>query len=126
MILLVEDEPLERKLVHDVLTSSGYLVRVAKAADQALAEIERECPELILIDMSLPDMDGLALVRQLKADEATREIPIVGVTSFPERYTRPEVMSAGCAAFVAKPLSTRDLPHILRDILAAGASRNPA
>jgi CheY-like chemotaxis protein len=108
-ILIVEDHPSQLKLAHHVLSASGHDVCDAKAAEEALAAIRRERPHLILLDMALPDMDGLALARKLRSDPATRDIAIVAVTSFPEKYTKSDALEAGCDSYILKPLSTREL-----------------
>ena len=116
-ILVVEDQLAELKLMHHVLSAAGNEVREAAAAEIAFASIKEELPDIILTDIALPGMDGLELVRRLKADPATRDIPVVVVTSYPDRYTRDMVMAAGCDAFFAKPLSTRALPATMREVL---------
>ena len=78
-------------------------------------------PDLILLDLRLPGMDGLALVRQLKSDPETRGIPIVAMTAFPERFGKTEMLAAGCAAFLAKPLNTRT-SIATGEVAAAGTS----
>ena len=109
-ILVIEDHPAELKLVHHVLSAAGHDVNNASAAEQAARAIAEDRPQLMLIDMALPGMDGLALIRQLKGDPSTRDIQIVAVTSFPERFPRADAMLAGCDAYLVKPLSTRELP----------------
>jgi len=116
-ILVVEDHALDSKLALHVLQSAGHDVSGAEAAEQAIAAIKNDPPNVILMDMSLPGMDGLTLVRKLKADPVTRDIHIVGVTSYPERFSREEALEAGCDAFLGKPLSTRTLPAVLTDVV---------
>jgi CheY-like chemotaxis protein len=123
-ILVIEDHPSELKLAHQVLSAAGHEVTDAEAAEQAFAAINQERPHIILLDMSLPGMDGLALVRMLKADRSTSEIPIVAVTSFPERYSRSEALAAGCNAYILKPISTRGLPQQLDDLVATQSGRS--
>jgi CheY-like chemotaxis protein len=121
-ILVIEDQPAELKLAHHVLSAAGHSVNGAEAAETAFASIKNDRPELILLDMSLPGMDGLTLVRLLKADAETRDIHIVAVTSYPERFTREQALLAGCDALLVKPLSTRTLPSTLSEVVAAGKS----
>jgi CheY-like chemotaxis protein len=125
-ILVIEDHPSELKLAHHVLSAAGHDVSDAEAAQGALAAIKRERPQLILLDMSLPDMDGLTLARNLKADPETTDIPIVGVTSFPERYSHAEALSAGCEAYFVKPISTRKLSDQLDAIATSHSARSSA
>ena len=116
-ILVVEDQPAELKLAVHVLSAAGHEVDRAIAAEQALAAIETNRPTVILLDLSLPGMDGLTLARKLKADRATSDILIVAVTSYPEKFTMAEALEAGCDAFLHKPVSTRTLPATLRAVV---------
>jgi CheY-like chemotaxis protein len=116
-ILVIEDNPSHLKLAHLVLSAAGYNVNDAGAAEQALEAIKKDKPQLILLDLELPGMDGLTLVRQLKADPETADIQIVAVTSFPERFSQTEALAAGCVAFLAKPINTRTLPGQLEQLL---------
>jgi CheY-like chemotaxis protein len=108
-ILVIEDHPTQLKLAHIVLSAAGHEVRDAAAADQAFTTIKADRPQLILLDLVLPDIDGLSLVRRLKADPDTRDIHIVAVTSFPERYPKQAALRAGCDAYFVKPFDTRQL-----------------
>jgi CheY-like chemotaxis protein len=116
-ILVIEDHPAELKLAHHVLSAAGHSVNNADAAEQAFASIRSDRPQIILLDMSLPGIDGMTLVRRLKADQATRDIHVVAVTSFPELFPREEALKAGCDAYLVKPLSTRTLPQTLTEIV---------
>jgi CheY-like chemotaxis protein len=116
-ILIIDDNPSHLKLAHLVLSAAGYDVNDAEAAGQALDLIRMEKPQIILLDLELPGMDGLALVKQLKADPETRDIQIIAVTSFPERFPRSEMMTAGCAAYINKPINTRTLPQEMEQLL---------
>jgi two-component system cell cycle response regulator DivK len=117
-VLVVEDQPIESKLAVTVLSAAGHEVERADAAEEALMMIKESQPDVILLDLSLPGMNGFALVRQLKGDPTTRGIPIVAVTSNPEEFSRAEAMSAGCDAYFPKPLSTRALPVMLAQVVA--------
>ena len=106
-ILIVEDEPKSLKLAHLVLSGDGNEVSQADAVIQAMEEITRSEPEVILLDLHMPSPDGLALARALKSDPARQHIAIVAVTSYPETYTREEALAAGCDAYIVKPIDTR-------------------
>jgi CheY-like chemotaxis protein len=116
-ILVVEDQPAELKLAVQVLSAAGFDVDEATAADEAVAAIKRDAPEIILMDLSLPGIDGLTLARKLKADPSTRGILIVAVTSYPEKFSAAEAIAAGCDAYLHKPVSTRTLPETLRAVV---------
>jgi CheY-like chemotaxis protein len=116
-ILVIDDNPSHLKLAHHVLSAAGYSVNDAEAAEQAAAAIKADKPDLILVDLELPGMDGLALVKLLKADPETRQIHIVAVTSYPERFPRSEMMAAGCVAYITTPINTRTLPGQLENLV---------
>jgi two-component system cell cycle response regulator len=116
-ILVIEDTPSDLKLAQIVLSSAGHSVSCAEAAEQALQAVKQNKPQIILLDLLLPDIDGLAFARSLKADPETRDIHIVAVTSFPERYSKAEVLAAGCDAYLTKPINTRRLPGQLEDVI---------
>ena len=116
-ILVIEDNPSHLKLAHHVLSAAGYNVNDAAAAEQAIAAIKSDRPDLILLDLELPGMDGLELVKKLKADPETQHIHIVAVTSYPERYPKAEILAAGCEAYLTKPINTRTLPGQLESLM---------
>jgi CheY-like chemotaxis protein len=116
-ILVIEDNPSHLKLAHLVLSAAGFEVNDAEAAGQALEAIKAEKPQLILLDLELPGMDGLSLVKTLKSDPETSDILIVAVTSYPERYPRAQMLAAGCAAYITKPINTRTLPGQLEQLM---------
>jgi CheY-like chemotaxis protein len=120
-ILVVEDEATEMKLAVHVLSAAGFQVDQAAAAEEALAAIKKDPPTIILLDMSLPGVDGLTLARKLKADPATRGILIVAVTSHPERFRMEDALAVGCDAYLPKPVSTRTLPETLRTVVENAA-----
>jgi two-component system cell cycle response regulator len=115
-ILVIEDTPSDLKLAQVVLMSAGHDVSGAEAAEQALQAVKQDKPQIILLDLFLPDIDGLALARMLKADPETRDIHIVAVTSFPERFSKADVLAAGCDGYLVKPLNTRRLPAQLEEL----------
>lgn len=115
-IFVVEDQPVELKLAVTVLSAAGHEVGRANAAEQALAEIHQSLPDVILLDLSLPGMNGFDLARKLKSDPATSSIPIVAVTSYPERFSEAQAKAAGCDAYLRKPLNTRMLPDLLAEL----------
>jgi len=117
-ILVVEDNPSHLKLAHLVLSAAGYKVNGVTAAEQAIDSIKQEKPQVILLDLELPGIDGLTLVRRLKADEETRDVHVIVVTSYPDRYTKKDALAAGCDAYLVKPISTRALPKIVSEVVA--------
>jgi len=103
-ILLVEDNPVNRRLAEFLLRSQGYQVRAATNAQEAFDTIKAERPDLILMDVQLPGMDGLEATRKLKAEPATRDIPVVAVTSYAMKGDREKALAAGCSGYITKPI----------------------
>jgi CheY-like chemotaxis protein len=121
-ILVIEDNPAQLKLAHHVLSAAGHHVNGIDAAERAFHAIMQDKPQIILLDLELPGMDGLTLVRKLKADANTKDIHIVAVTSFPEKWSRAAALEAGCDAYLVKPISTRMLPQQMADVLKSGSA----
>ena len=108
-VLVVDDHPTNLKLACDVLEWSGYRISRAVDAEQALKEIERSAPDLILMDIGLPGMDGLTLTRKLKAGKATKHIRVVALTAFAMKGDEQKAIEAGCDGYIPKPIDTRVL-----------------
>lgn len=113
VVLVVEDNELNAKLVRVVLEPEGWEVRVARDAQEAVREIASETPRIVLMDLALPGVDGLELTRRLKADRATRGIPIVAMTAFAMKGDEERARAAGCDGYVTKPMDTRALPAVV-------------
>lgn len=109
-ILIVDDHPVNLKLVSGVLEFEGYRVLKAADAEEAQTILAEAQPDLILMDLALPGMDGLTLTRQLKADPATQPIRIVALTAFAMKGDKEKALAAGCDGYLAKPIDTRTLP----------------
>ena len=116
-ILVIEDHLPQRKLANRVLGAAGNHVIDAEAAEEAFMAIKKGRPEVILLDLALFRMDGLTLVRKLKADADTRDIPVIAVTAFPEMFSKADALAAGCDAYLLKPLSTRTLPDEINAVV---------
>jgi two-component system, cell cycle response regulator len=120
-ILVIEDNPSDRKLLSLVLRTGGHRVLAQGSAEAALEQIKSQRPDVILLDLKLPGMDGLALARWLKADPDTRAIPLVAVTAAPELFGREAALAAGCEAFILKPIDTRKLPEAVATLAEEGS-----
>ena len=118
LILIVDDNATNLKLLEYLLVIHHYEVRVAIDAEQALEILATIRPVAILLDLQLPGMDGLALVRRLRADPATRDVVIVAVTAHAMKGEEQRALAAGCDSFVAKPIDTRVLPGQLAQLLS--------
>lgn len=119
-ILIIEDDPTDMKLLSAVLKAGDHRVLEKATAEQALEEIKARHPEVILLDLQLPGMDGLALARLLKQDPETQHIPIVAITAAREKFSKEEALAAGCDAYIVKPVDTRKLSD---QIVSAAAQK---
>jgi CheY-like chemotaxis protein len=116
-VLVVEDEPSSLKLAGLVLSSDGHEVAEADEVHRAIEEILRFEPEVILLDLALPGVDGLTLARALKADPKRRHIVIIAMTAFPETFSREAALAAGCDAYIVKPINTRQLTEQVASVV---------
>jgi len=117
LILLVEDNEKNRKLAHDVLVHQGYRVSDAESAEEALRLVREQPPSLVLMDIHLPGMDGIAALRQLRADPATRTIPVMAVTASAMTHDRAKIMAAGFDGYQSKPISVKSFLAAVRELL---------
>src|SRR3979490_2266940 len=109
-ILIVDDNEMNVKLLRWVLEKNGYQVHAAGDAKTARATIRAVRPRLVLMDIQLPDIDGLQLTREFKADPELRDIPVVAVTSYAMKGDRQKSLDAGCDGYITKPIDTRQFP----------------
>jgi two-component system cell cycle response regulator DivK len=121
-ILVVEDNPKNLKLVRDVLTYSGYEVIEATTGEDGVRLAHESLPDLILMDLQLPGIDGAEALRQIRAAEES-QVPVVAVTAFAMNDDRERAFESGFDGYVEKPISVRALPQQVRDFLRLGDSR---
>ncbi len=120
-ILLVEDNPLNRDMLTRRLQRRGFQVRTAEDGRQGLEQALQAPPDLILLDISLPEMDGLEVARRLRADERTAHLPIIALTAHAMKEDRDRVLAAGCDAYYTKPVDFAALLAEIRRRLEEGA-----
>jgi len=118
-ILVVEDNLQNRKLVCDLLMVKGYDICEASTAEVALQLIREQVPDLILMDVQLPGMDGLTLTSKLREDSATRDIIIVALTASAMKGDQEKVLEAGCDGYITKPIDTRAFPNTIARFLSS-------
>jgi len=106
-ILVIEDQEDNRQIVRDLMTASGYELIEATTGEEGLEAAARERPDLILMDIQLPGIDGYEVTRRIKADPKLREIPIIAVTSYALSGDDKKAFAAGCDGYVTKPYSPR-------------------
>ncbi len=116
-VLLVEDNPHNRKIFSGMLTHSGFVVVEAEDGHQALAAVERALPDVILMDLSIPGIDGWEVTRRLKADARTRAVPIIALTAHAMRGDEERARAAGCDHYLAKPISPKKVVAEVRKML---------
>jgi two-component system, cell cycle response regulator DivK len=115
-ILVVEDNEKNMKLVRDVLLATGYRTLEAATGGQALELAAEHAPDLVLMDIQLPDVDGVHALRRLRADERTAAIPVLAVTAQAMHGDRERFLAAGFDGYVSKPLNVRELIGTVRQI----------
>lgn len=118
-LLIVDDNPQNLKLARVLLTGEGYEVKTAPDAEEALNVLASFSPQLILMDIQLPGMDGLELTRRLKAEPARRGIVIVALTAYAMRGDEEKALAAGCDGYISKPIDTDGLPKRVAEYLGA-------
>jgi two-component system cell cycle response regulator DivK len=116
-ILLVEDQEDNRRIMRDLLSASGYELIEANDGEQGLALAESEVPDLVLMDIQLPGLDGYEVTRRIKANAALRHIPIIAVTSYALSGDDQKAFASGCDGYVTKPFSPRQLLAKIREFL---------
>jgi two-component system, cell cycle response regulator DivK len=116
-ILVVEDNERNLKLVRDVLRFAGYDVISARSGEQGVALARERKPDLVLMDLQLPTMDGTEALRILREDPITREIPVVAVTAFAMKDDRERALYAGFDSYLEKPINVRAFPELIRGFL---------
>lgn len=121
-VLLVEDDALSLKLMRDVLQAHGYLVDEATNGTDGLALARQQSPDLIVMDIGLPAMDGVEVTRSLKADPMTVSVPVVAVTAYAMPSDEERMRRAGCDAFLTKPLRFSEFVSVIGRLLAGPAS----
>ena len=116
-ILVVEDQEDNRQIVRDLLTANDYEMTEAENGEEALAAVAKDRPDLILMDIQLPVMDGYEVTRRIKADPSLSSIPVIAVTSYALSGDEEKARAAGCDDFVPKPFSPRQLLAKIRQYL---------
>jgi two-component system, cell cycle response regulator DivK len=122
LILIVEDDAESRMLARDVLAFSGYRVLEAETAEAGLTIAREAHPALILMDIRLPGMDGIAALGELRRDSTTKDIPVIAVTASTMSQHRSQIVAAGFDAYHAKPVDITRLVASVRELLARGTN----
>jgi two-component system cell cycle response regulator DivK len=123
LVLIVEDDELNLKLVRDVLRFTGYRTLEARTAAGGLALARAHHPDLVLLDVQLPDTDGVAALGHLRASAATAAIPVVALTALAMKDDRARFLAAGFDGYLPKPLDVRRFPEQVRQFCEGAAPR---
>lgn len=118
-VLVIEDNPVNMELASDLLRIQGYEVLQAFTASEALSLLRNVKPDLILMDVQLPGLNGLDLTRELRADPKTKGLPIIAITAYAMTGDDEKAFRAGCDAYIAKPIEARKLFQVVGDVLAS-------
>lgn len=122
-VLVVEDNPMNLELVSDLLQANGFAVHHAPTAERGLILARTLMPDLILMDVSLPGLDGLQATKALRAYPATRNLTIVALTAHAMRGDEDLALKAGCDGYLAKPIDTRSFANRIAAFIAAANAR---
>jgi two-component system cell cycle response regulator DivK len=114
VVLLVEDNPRNLKLARDVLEYGGFVVIVATTGEEGVEQAMATLPDVILMDLQLPGIDGYAALELIRGHGPTEHIPVVALTAFAMRQDRERVMASGFAGYLEKPISVREFPAQVR------------
>ncbi len=119
-ILVVEDNPVNMELVRDLLEINNYEVLEATNGQAAIEIATREKPDLILMDIQLPGIDGLEASRIISGNSELSKIPIVALTAFAMKTDENKARAAGCVGFITKPIDTREFPILIKGYMSDG------
>lgn len=116
-VLIVEDQEDNRRIIRDLLHHAGYQTDEAITGEEAIAQVDIQPPDLILMDVQLPGLDGYATTRRIKSNPAMQQVPVIAVTSFAFAGDSIKAREAGCDDYIAKPYSPRMLLQKIRELL---------
>jgi CheY-like chemotaxis protein len=112
-IFVVEDNLMNAELIQEILKYWGYEVVLESRGDLVVDGVIKEKPNLVLLDLQLPAIDGYTLLKQLKSNESTKDIPVIAITSYALKGDKEKAITAGCDDYMSKPIDTRELPVIV-------------
>lgn len=122
-ILLVEDNPMNRRVSQFLLNAQGYIVDEARDGYEALEKLKADLPDLILMDLQLPGLDGFAATRMIKQNDTTKHIPVVALTAYAMSGDAERAAEAGCDGYITKPIDPDEFHKIIAGYLDAVKSK---
>ncbi len=117
-ILIVEDNPVHTRLIEMTLRAKNYTILKVTNGEEALVIATRERPDLIIMDLNLPQMTGFEVTKKLRENPAFRHTPIIALTAYAMRGDRERVIKSGCDMYMTKPINTRELPRVIAEMLS--------
>ena len=126
LILIIEDNEYNRKLVRDVLQATGHRTIESETAEEGHRVAVEKSPDLILMDIQLPGMDGITALKQLKADPQTKSIPVIAITASAMSYNRVTMLAEGFDGYQSKPISLKEFLGELQRVLQSHSGRRTA
>ena len=121
VVLVIEDNPLNMKLMKSLLKLGDFEILEAADAESGIELAKKIKPDLILMDIQLPGMDGLSATRIIRDDPSLKEVPIVAVTSYAMHGDEQKAKSAGCSGYIAKPINTRSFLDTINDYMISAS-----
>ena len=125
LILIIEDNEKNRKLMREVLRVKGYHTLETETAEEGIRVAQESLPALILMDLQLPGMDGIAALASLRADSKTKEIPVVAVTASAMSHQRLKILAAGFDGYKTKPINVKEFLQVVREVLDRPRTGSP-
>ncbi len=122
-VLIIEDNPLNVELASDLLTAAGFVIRTTNTAEEGVRVAREWRPDLVLMDINLPGMDGLSAARVLRADPATSQLTIVGLTAHAMKGDEGIALGAGFDGYLTKPINTRTFVATISELIGAHTKR---
>ncbi len=116
-VLIVEDNELNMKLFHDLLEAHGYKTLQTKDGMEALDLARKHHPDLVLMDIQLPEVSGLEVTKWIKEDEDLKSIPVIAVTAFAMKGDEEKIREGGCEAYIAKPISVSNFIEVIEKVI---------
>jgi CheY-like chemotaxis protein len=123
-VLVAEDNPVNRELLRELLEARGYSVMEAPDGQEALRMIEQNHPDILLLDIGMPVLDGFAVMRKIRENPTLATLPVLAVTAYAMQGDRENVLNAGFDGYLSKPINARDLANELERLLGKREDRN--
>ena len=118
-VLIAEDNPVNRELLRELLEMRGYAVVEASDGEQALREIDQNIPDILLLDLNMPVLDGFGTLKRIRQEPRLASLPVLAVTAYAMRGDREKILSSGFDGYLSKPITSAELERELERLVAA-------